>query len=255
MVARLPIRLSAWPNPMVVVVLPSPMGVGVMAVTRMSLPSGRSSSVRSTARGTLAMYRPYSTMSCSPRPSECPWLGSSAAGAAALFCTGSAPPTAATQTRAIASQCRASGKLVRPAPQLATPRARRGQQLRATEQCGATRSSAVGVKPRAASRNKSVSFWSSLVEKRGTQRSRLAVTQHASLQLFCVTVLPSGWNRGVVRCTARAAFVRGASAKRGVYCNWTAVSFRVGRAIGISCMRGTTGVARGIRQTGECDGG
>jgi hypothetical protein len=42
MAAFLPMRLSASPKPMTVVVLPSPAGVGLMAVTRISLPSGRS---------------------------------------------------------------------------------------------------------------------------------------------------------------------------------------------------------------------
>ena len=39
--AFLPMAFSASPRPTVVVVLPSPAGVGVMAVTRISLPSGR----------------------------------------------------------------------------------------------------------------------------------------------------------------------------------------------------------------------
>ncbi len=39
--AFLPIRLSASPRPTVVVVLPSPAGVGLMAETRISLPFGR----------------------------------------------------------------------------------------------------------------------------------------------------------------------------------------------------------------------
>ena len=38
--AFLPIWLSASPRPTVVVVLPSPAGVGLIAVTRISLPSG-----------------------------------------------------------------------------------------------------------------------------------------------------------------------------------------------------------------------
>ena len=39
--AFLPILLRPSPRPTVVVVLPSPAGVGVMAVTRISLPSER----------------------------------------------------------------------------------------------------------------------------------------------------------------------------------------------------------------------
>ena len=42
MAAFLPIRFSPSPRPTVVVVLPSPAGVGVIAVTRISLPRGRS---------------------------------------------------------------------------------------------------------------------------------------------------------------------------------------------------------------------
>ncbi|MNL31419.1 hypothetical protein D3C87_1532060 [compost metagenome] len=38
--ARLPMRASPSPRPTVVVVLPSPAGVGLIAVTRISLPSG-----------------------------------------------------------------------------------------------------------------------------------------------------------------------------------------------------------------------
>jgi hypothetical protein len=40
--AFLPIRFSPSPRPTVVVVLPSPAGVGLIAVTRISLPFGRS---------------------------------------------------------------------------------------------------------------------------------------------------------------------------------------------------------------------
>jgi hypothetical protein len=45
-IAFLPIRFSASPNPTVVVVLPSPAGVGLMPLTRISLPSRRPSSER-----------------------------------------------------------------------------------------------------------------------------------------------------------------------------------------------------------------
>ena len=39
--AFLPMRFSPSPRPTVVVVLPSPAGVGLIAVTRISLPFGR----------------------------------------------------------------------------------------------------------------------------------------------------------------------------------------------------------------------
>ena len=47
-VAFLPRRPRPWRSPMVEVLLPSPSGVGVMAVTSMYLPSGRSPSRSST---------------------------------------------------------------------------------------------------------------------------------------------------------------------------------------------------------------
>ena len=53
-----PIRLRASPRPTVVVVLPSPAGVGVFAVTKMSLPSGRSSRERMYLNETFALCGP-----------------------------------------------------------------------------------------------------------------------------------------------------------------------------------------------------
>ena len=65
---RTPIRFRPWARPTVVVVLPSPSGVGVIAVTTISLPSGRSVR-RSYASGeTFALYVPYSSISSSLRP-------------------------------------------------------------------------------------------------------------------------------------------------------------------------------------------
>ncbi len=46
MMAFWPTRGIASPRPTVVVVFPSPMGVGLMAVTSTSLPSGRSATER-----------------------------------------------------------------------------------------------------------------------------------------------------------------------------------------------------------------
>ena len=53
-----PSRESASARPMVTVVLPSPAGVGVTAVTRMSRPSGRVARLRSREGSSLALYRP-----------------------------------------------------------------------------------------------------------------------------------------------------------------------------------------------------
>jgi len=54
----LSIRPIAWVNPTAVVVLPSPRGVGVMAVTSMYLPSGRSARRSRISSFTLALTDP-----------------------------------------------------------------------------------------------------------------------------------------------------------------------------------------------------
>ncbi len=53
-----PIRQRAWPRPMVMVVLPSPAGVGVIAETTTSLPSGRPRRAGNADSKTLALVRP-----------------------------------------------------------------------------------------------------------------------------------------------------------------------------------------------------
>ncbi len=65
---RQPIRFSAIESPMVVVVLPSPSGVGVIAVTSMYFPSGRPASRFITGSVTFALCLPYSSSSSSSRP-------------------------------------------------------------------------------------------------------------------------------------------------------------------------------------------
>ncbi len=57
-----------WPRPTVVVDLPSPSGVGVMAVTRMYLAFGRSLSLSMDSSFTLAMFLPYSSISSRVSP-------------------------------------------------------------------------------------------------------------------------------------------------------------------------------------------
>src|SRR5690606_41184851 len=56
--AFLPIRLRPSVSPTEVVVLPSPAGVGLIAVTRISLPSGRSCCWLIQSIATLALVRP-----------------------------------------------------------------------------------------------------------------------------------------------------------------------------------------------------
>ena len=55
MTAFLPILFRPSPRPTVVVVLPSPAGVGVIAVTRISLPSGRSCQRADVVEGDLGL--------------------------------------------------------------------------------------------------------------------------------------------------------------------------------------------------------
>src|SRR5512133_1883521 len=54
---------NAWLSPTVVVVLPSPKGVGVMAVTSIYLPFGRSFRRSRISNLTLALLSPYSSSS------------------------------------------------------------------------------------------------------------------------------------------------------------------------------------------------
>jgi hypothetical protein len=56
--AFLPMRFSASPRPTVVVVLPSPAGVGLMADTSTSLACARRACVPSQASEILALVRP-----------------------------------------------------------------------------------------------------------------------------------------------------------------------------------------------------
>src|SRR5690348_123396 len=64
--------LPRWPSPCVtdtdVVVLPSPAFVGVIAVTLISFPSGRSARRSSTSSETFALYLPYGSISSGSRP-------------------------------------------------------------------------------------------------------------------------------------------------------------------------------------------
>src|SRR5580765_8070394 len=74
---RDPTRLSAIESPMVVVVLPSPSGVGVIAVTSMYLPLGRPASRFMSDSVTLALCLPYCSSSSSsmPRPAAISAMG------------------------------------------------------------------------------------------------------------------------------------------------------------------------------------
>src|ERR1700726_612035 len=70
--ARLPRRFSASPRPTVVVVLPSPAGVGVIAVTRISLPSGRPLRPAIASSDSFALNGPKASRCSSAMPSLLP---------------------------------------------------------------------------------------------------------------------------------------------------------------------------------------
>ena len=69
-IAFLPSWPNACPRPIVVVVLPSPSGVGVMAETTTYLPIGRSASSSTAAREILLTECPYGSSRCSPSPMD-----------------------------------------------------------------------------------------------------------------------------------------------------------------------------------------
>ena len=62
-IAFFPILAIACPSPTEVVVFPSPAGVGLMAVTRTSLPSGLSCKRAKRSSESLALYLPYGSSS------------------------------------------------------------------------------------------------------------------------------------------------------------------------------------------------
>ena len=74
---RLPIRFKASPRPTVVVVLPSPPGVGLIEVTRISFPSGLPWSESMNSPETLALSWPNGRTCSLGIPSLAPtsWMG------------------------------------------------------------------------------------------------------------------------------------------------------------------------------------
>ena len=67
-IAERPLRPRPWTSPTVVVVFPSPSGVGVIAVTSMYFPRGRSPIRDSTSRCTFALVRPWGMRSSGTSP-------------------------------------------------------------------------------------------------------------------------------------------------------------------------------------------
>src|SRR6185312_4808956 len=67
-VARLPMCRNACPRPTVVVVLPSPSGVGVIAVTTTYLAFGASASSSIADSRIFTTFSPYGSSRCMPRP-------------------------------------------------------------------------------------------------------------------------------------------------------------------------------------------
>src|SRR3954468_2155326 len=64
----LPRRRSAWLTPTVTVLFPSPAGVGLIPVTRTSLPLGFRRAIASAL--ILALYRPYGRISSAVSPTS-----------------------------------------------------------------------------------------------------------------------------------------------------------------------------------------
>ena len=64
----LPMRFKASASPIDVVVLPSPAGVGVIAVTNINLPSGLSLIFSQTSAQILALNLPYNSKSSAVKP-------------------------------------------------------------------------------------------------------------------------------------------------------------------------------------------
>ena len=123
--AFLPMWLSPCASPTEVVDLPSPSGVGVIAVTSTYLPRGRSASSRSiAARVTLALVGPYSSSSPSAIPRSCAtsMIGRGVTDRAMSRSDGKligllgmtrswAPATAAQRRRGRASACRSAARI------------------------------------------------------------------------------------------------------------------------------------------------
>src|SRR5438093_9003418 len=76
-IARFPSRRSPSARPIVVVDLPSPAGVGVIAVTRTSAPSGRALARSIASQRIFALELPYGSRSppFNPRASPIAWIG------------------------------------------------------------------------------------------------------------------------------------------------------------------------------------
>src|SRR6185437_5316967 len=96
----------AWLRPTVVVVFPSPSGVGVIAVTTMYFPFGASFRRSRAARRTFALYRPWGSISSARRPA---FAASSPMGSGDAACaismsrgTGAEDPPGPTSVLAIA---------------------------------------------------------------------------------------------------------------------------------------------------------
>src|SRR6266699_3428039 len=105
-IAGRPICASAWPRPTVVVVLPSPSGVGVIAETTTYLAFGRPASSSIASSLIFATSWPYGSSRCCPMPiiAAISGIGSSFARRAISRSFGNVtatplPPTCLTQSR------------------------------------------------------------------------------------------------------------------------------------------------------------
>src|SRR4051794_15487793 len=89
----LPMCFIAWPSPTVVVVLPSPSGVGVIAETTTYLAFGRSDSSSIAASLIFARLSPYGSIRCLPMPISRAMSSSGDSGAAWAISRADGKPT------------------------------------------------------------------------------------------------------------------------------------------------------------------
>src|SRR5829696_6039930 len=97
----LPMCFIAWPRPTVVVVLPSPSGVGVMAETTTYFAFGRSDSSSIAASLILARLSPYGSIRCLPMPISRAMSSSGDRGAAWAISRSDGKPTMRSLSRLV----------------------------------------------------------------------------------------------------------------------------------------------------------
>ncbi len=150
-IARSPILESASPRPTVVVVFPSPAGVGETAVTSTSLPRGRSAIESRNRSETFALWRPYGSRLSSgmPSPAATSVMGSiRAAWAISMLLSPTGPPRVVVDKRQPTG-----GDAERPGTRPRTAVATRGARGKAARGSGRVRTGRAALPCRTARRD------------------------------------------------------------------------------------------------------